>query len=90
MGMNPTPPQNVLIMHLDNIYTRKLFGLHHGFKICTGARYLGGFIRDDNSKCDWLIDRTLNYKKNIISIIKMAEKYPQLIYAAVVCAIQPE
>ena len=32
---------------------RKYFGARHGFKVCKGAHYLGGYIRDDNPKKDW-------------------------------------
>ena len=39
-------------MHPDHIENRKLFGLLHGFKVCTDARYLGGFIRDEKFKRD--------------------------------------
>ena len=41
-------------MQPDNLESRKFFGLIHGFKVCTGARYLGTFIGDDDSKYEWL------------------------------------
>ena len=50
----PKPSKSVLIVHLDDLETRKLFGLFHGFKVFFGACYLGGFIRDDESRYDWL------------------------------------
>ena len=37
-------------MHMENIEARKDFGTRHGFKVYMGARYLGGYIGDDNSK----------------------------------------
>ena len=52
------PSKIVLIVHPDNLATRKRFGLHHRFKVCTGAHYLGGFIEDDKSRRYWLKDRT--------------------------------
>ena len=42
--------KSVLIVHPDNPKSRKLLGFHNGFKVCTGARYLGGYIRYDESK----------------------------------------
>ena len=45
-----------MIVHPDNPEARKMFGASHGFKVCTGAHYLGGYIGDDNSKRKWLKD----------------------------------
>ena len=87
-GYYPEPSKGILIVHLDNLEAGKLFGARHGFKVCTGARYMGGYIGDDNSKCDWLRDRTRTWEKNISTIRKTAGKYPQESYAAVVRAIQ--
>ena len=30
----PKPSKIVLILHLDNLVAGKVFGLHHGFKVC--------------------------------------------------------
>ena len=48
------PSKSLLILHPDNIKVRKEFGAHHGFKLCMGACYLGGYIGDDESKSDFL------------------------------------
>ena len=64
-------------MYPDNIEARKLFDLRHGFKVCTGVRYFGGFVGDDDPKRDWLQDRTLKWEKNICTISETAEKDPQ-------------
>ena len=77
-------------MHLDNLETGKLFGLRPGFKFCTSARYLCGFIRDDESKRDWWKDCTLKWENKICTISETAGKYAQEIYAMVVRAIQSE
>ena len=58
--------------------------------MCTGARYLGGYIGDDDSKRDLLRERTLTWDKNINTISETAGKHPQESYAAVVCTIQLE
>ena len=52
--------------------------------------YLGGYIREDDSKSDFLIECTLTWKKNINTISKTAGKYPQGSYSAVLRAIQSE
>ena len=77
-------------MHLENIEAGKEFGKCHGFKMLTGARYIGGYIADDKSKRYWLRERTLIWEKNIGAIRKTMGKYPQESYATVACAIQPE
>ena len=52
-----------------------------------GTRSLGGYIGNDESKNDWLRERTLTWEKNISTIIKTAGKYLQDSYTAVVRAI---
>ena len=89
-GYYPKPPRRFLIVHPDNPVVRKEHGLHHSFKVCTGALYLSGFIGGDKSKREWLNDRTSNWEKIICAITKTAGKYPQESYAMVVCVIQPE
>ena len=58
-GCHPKPFKSVLIVRPENIEAGKVFGACHIFKVCTGARYIGGYIRDDKSKRDWLRDRML-------------------------------
>ena len=67
-----------------------MFGTRHGFRVFTGASYLGGYIGDNDSKRDWLRERTLKWKKNINKISKNAGKHSQETSAAVVHAIQSE
>ena len=50
--------KSVLIVHLNNPEAAKLFFLWHGFKLCMGAHYLGGYIKDEKSKREWLKKRT--------------------------------
>ena len=40
-GYYPKLSKIVLIVHTVNLKSGKRFGLCHGFKVCTGARYLG-------------------------------------------------
>ena len=40
-GYDPEPPKRILIVHMDNIESGKDFGARHGFKVCTGTRYIG-------------------------------------------------
>ena len=58
-GYYPGPSKSVLIMYLENLESRKLFVARHGFKVCTGTHYLGGYIGDNESKHDWLRERML-------------------------------
>ena len=58
--------------------------------MCTGVRYIAGYIGDDESKSGWLRDRTLMLYNNIKTIRKTVGKYPQESYTAVVREIQSE
>ena len=87
-GYHRKPSKRVLIVHPNHPEAGKWFGARHGFKVCTGARYLRGYIRDNDSKRDWLRERTLKWDKNIGTIRKTAGKYPHECYTVVVQAIQ--
>ena len=76
-------------MHLGDLLSGKEFGVCHGFKVCTGTRYLDGFIEDNESKRDWLKYRKSKWETNICAINETTGKYPQNIYSAVVGVIQP-
>ena len=76
-GYHPDRTKSVLIVHPENIEARKNFRERHGFRVCTGARYLGGYIGDDKSKRDWLTERTLKWENNVNTISKSAGKYPR-------------
>ena len=41
-GYHPNPTKSLIIVRLDNIKSGKVFGARHVFRVCTGARYLGG------------------------------------------------
>ena len=87
-GYFPEPSKIILIVHPDNLEYIKRSVLSHDFKVCTGARYLGVFIRDDDSKCDWIKVRMQLWEHKILKISKTAGKYPQESYAVVLCVIQ--
>ena len=58
-GYYPETSKSVWIVHLENLEAGKYFGACHGFKVCTGAHYIGGYIREEKFKIDWLRERTL-------------------------------
>ena len=77
-------------MHPDNLETRKHFDLCHSIKVFTDTRYFGGFIGDDDSKRDWLLDSMSEWEKDIRNIRETVGKCSQESYSTVVCAIQSE
>ena len=79
-----------MIVHPKNILAGELFEAHHGFTVCTAARYISSYIGDDKSKYDWLKKRTKKWERKICVVTKMAGKYSQEIYAAVARTIQTE
>ena len=68
----------------------KEFEARQRFKVCMGALYLGGYIRDEESKHDYLRERTLTWEKNINTISKKLGKYPHKSYVTVVRTFQQE
>ena len=67
-------------MHPENTEAGKEFGARHGFKECTGAQYLQGYIWDNESKRDWLRECMLIWEKNISTNSVTVGTYPQESY----------
>ena len=78
----------VMIVHTDNIEAGKMFGIRHGFKVCKGGCYTGLYIKDDESKIDWLRECTMTWDRKIGTISKTLGKYHQESYTSVAGAIQ--
>ena len=57
-GYNTKPTKIILTVHLKIIKADELFGHCHGFKVCIGARCLVGYIKDNESKGNFLKKRT--------------------------------
>ena len=89
-GYHPEPTNSVLTVSPENLEAENVFGSRHGFRVCMGTRYPGGYIGDDDSKRDSLRDCTLTLEKNINTIRETAGIYPQESYSAVVHVIKPE
>ena len=53
-GYHPEHTKSILIVRPENLEAGKVFGACHGFRMCTGVRYLGGYIGDDEFKRNWL------------------------------------
>ena len=53
-GYLPEPTKIILVVHSQKLKAGYIFYSCHGFKVCTGARYPGGHIGDDESKGYWL------------------------------------
>ena len=64
----PQPSKRVLIVHPEHIKDRKWFGLRHGLKVCTGACYLGFYIRDDESKHYLMKERMETWERSVFEI----------------------
>ena len=64
-------------MNLQNIKAGEEFVQPHGFKVCMGTHYLGGYIGYDKTKGDWLKKRTYKWERDIRDIRKKFNKYPQ-------------
>ena len=77
-------------MHLNNLEARKLVGLRHVFKLCTGARYLGRYIGGEYYKHYWLKECTEMWEQNIFTISETVVKRSQESYTAVICVILSE
>ena len=64
------------MVNSNNLTAGIEFGLRHGFKVCTGTRYMGGFIGNDKSKRYWLKDRTSTWEEKILQLPKQQGNIP--------------
>ena len=53
-GYYPDSTIIIMIVHPDNLKAGEWFGTHHWFTDFTGVICLHSYIRDDNSKIDWI------------------------------------
>ena len=89
-GYYPEPSKSVLIVHPENLESGKEFSTRRIFKVCAGSLYLGGYIRDDNSRSTWMKESILAWENNINTFSKTIGKYPQDSCAVVIRSIQSE
>ena len=73
----PEPSKRVMIIRPENLEAIKLFGARHRFKVCTGVRYLVGYIGGNESKRYQLRERTLMWQKNINTISETIGNIPR-------------
>ena len=87
-GYYPNCTKIILSVHLKNLEAEELFVRHHGFKVCTYASYLGGYIGDDVSKVNCIKNWMDKWERDICALRKMADKYPQESHAMATCTVQ--
>ena len=85
-----TPTKSIMIVHKNNIKARGLFRMSLGFRVCAGACYLGSYIKDNESKGDWLKNQMDKWEENICQVTKTVEKNPQERFDVVEFTIQFE
>ena len=68
MWVLPQTSKRVLIAHPENLKYGKRFGVCHGYKVCPGAYYLNSFIGDNESRHNYLKERTHTWERNIHTI----------------------
>ena len=89
-GYIPEPTKSIIDMHTQNLESGEEFRQRHGFKVCIGARYIGGYIGDKKPKGDWLKDLKEKWERDICALRKTANKCPQESYAPVDHVVQLE
>ena len=75
-------------MHPQNLELGEEFRQSHGFRVCRGARYIGGYIGDDKTKGDRLKEHKEKWERYICALRKISNKCPQESYAAVAHVVQ--
>ena len=71
-GYYYNPTKSILTLHPNNLKAGKSFFQCHGFKVCTGASYIGGYIGDEKFKGYCLKNWTDKWESDICVLSKTA------------------
>jgi hypothetical protein len=89
-GYHPEPTKSILIVSQRNLEKATAFFAGSGFRVCTGERYLGGFIGETQERDKWLKGKTDAWENSIQQLSDVAGAYPQSAYAGLQKSIQAE
>ena len=89
-GYFPEPSKSILICNPSNSQAAADAFKDFGFKITSGARYLGGFIGTDESKADWIKKQVSDWKDGIEALASIAKSSPQCAFVGMRLSLQSE
>jgi len=89
-GYFPEPSKCVLIVTEDKLARAQLVFADLGFKVVSGARYLGGFIGESASLQPWIAQKVSKWASDVDILATAARAYPQAAYAGLQKSLQQE
>ena len=89
-GYFPEPSESILIVKPQSVEAAKATFSHLGFKIVTGARYLGGHVGTVESKKEWVNEKINTWTEAIRSLSKVAQSSPHCAFVGIQKSLQSE
>jgi len=75
-GYYPEPTKSILITHEKNTKKATEFFSDYGFKITSGARYLGGYIGTPEGIRKHIKDKVKNWERGVKALAEIARSQP--------------
>ena len=69
-GYFSDPTKKIIVVHPQNPESGEEFRRRHGFRVCTSACCIWGYIRDDKNKCYWLKNCKDKWEREIRALRK--------------------
>ena len=89
-GYFPEPTKSIIIVKPQSVEAAKAKFAHLGFKVVTGARYLGGHVGTVESKEKWVSDKVKTWTEAVRSLSRVAQSSPQAAFAGLQKSLQSE
>jgi hypothetical protein len=86
----PESSKRILVMAKHNLERAKIYFADLKFKVTTGARYLGGFIREQSALKEWVEEKVQHWKGAVAELASAATKFPQAAYPGLQQSLQQE
>jgi hypothetical protein len=89
-GYHPESLKSIVVVARHSLEREKVYFAELGFNVQTGSRYLGGFVREDEDRDEWLESKIVTWVDIIKQLPTVAGPYPQSAYAGMQNYVQEE
>lgn len=89
-GYHPEASKSILVVSEGNEARAIKSFEGYEFKICTGTRYLGGFVGEEDARNRWVDEKMMEWSNMIQQMSNLASRCPHTIYTGMKSCLQRE
>jgi hypothetical protein len=89
-GYHHESSKSIVVVVRHNLERAKVYFTDLALKVQTGSKYLGGFVREDEDRDEWLESKVAMWVDSIKQMSTVAGPYPQSAYAGIQKYVQAE